>query len=82
MKPVVQELRLTMRERKFVEVFRGNATEAATEAGYKPSSARKIGSRLLAKPTIRQELNRRMAQAAKNVGVERPDMATRLAGSE
>jgi hypothetical protein len=42
----------TARQRKFVTAFKGNATEAAIAAGYKPSSARILGSRLLATPSI------------------------------
>ena len=69
---------LSYRELKFVEVFKGNATEAAIAAGYKPSSARIIGCRLLRKPEIRELLDRKMAQVAKQAGVERVDIVQRL----
>jgi len=69
---------MTLRERKFVEVFKGNATEAAIEAGYKTSAARVMASRLLAKPAIREAIERRMSCAAKRAGVVRSDIVGRL----
>ena len=63
----------TYREKQFVSCFKRNATEAAIAAGYKKSAARFIGSRLLAKPEIRAQLNLNMAEAAKKVAVERID---------
>ena len=70
--------KLTIRERKFVQMFQGNATEAAIKAGYKPTAARVIGCRLLAKPAIREAFERQMAQVAKKVGLDRSGGVTRL----
>ena len=69
---------MTLRERKFVDVFKGNATEAAIEAGYKQSAARVMGSRLLAKQAIRDAIELKMACAAKRVSIERSEILGRL----
>jgi phage terminase small subunit len=57
--------KLTLRQRKFVEEFLHcwNASEAARRAGYK-SKANVIGSELLAIPSIRAEIDARIAERA------------------
>lgn len=52
---------LSERERRFVEAFKGNATEAAIAAGYTEKSAATIGYRLLRKVEIRQAVDARSA---------------------
>lgn len=43
---------LNTKQRKFVEAFEGNATEAAKKAGYSTKSAEVTGSRLLRNPKV------------------------------
>ncbi len=77
-KEPARKFRPSERQRRFVAAFKGNATEAAIAAGYKSSSARIIGSRLLAKAGIREEIDRQMSVAAKKVSVERIGIINRL----
>lgn len=51
--------RLTLREQAFVEAFKGNATLAALECGYRRSSAAKIGSRMMKKQAVRDAIRKR-----------------------
>lgn len=68
---------LTARHWAFVRAYAksGNATQAATEAGYSPDTARQQGSRLLSKASIRSALKKR-AEAA---GVKAQDILTAMA---
>ncbi len=44
--------KLTVKQRRFIEAYTGNATEAAILAGYRKQSARAIGAENLTKPNI------------------------------
>ena len=52
---------MTPRQKKFVELYLGNATEAARRAGYKGSDATlaQTGAQLLRKPEIRSAIDAR-----------------------
>ena len=58
---------LTARQKMFIEVYAGNATEAARLAGYSVKTADKIASQLMDKPeiisAIRARENERSAEA-------------------
>lgn len=48
--------RLNIKQRAFVDAFKGNATLAAIEAGYPRTSASKAGQRMLANPKVRHAI--------------------------
>lgn len=57
--------KLTIKQEKFIDVYianDGNATKAATEAGYSKKTAPFIGSENLKKPYIIDEIDRRRAE--------------------
>lgn len=62
---------LTVRERKFVEEYvrHGNGLEAAVTAGYAPSGAKSIASKLLRRPHIAAALEARAQKIADKAGI-------------
>ena len=52
---------LTPRQRRFVEAYAGNGTEAAIAAGYSPRSATEQASRLLNRPAVAEAVRGREA---------------------
>jgi len=58
-----KEAKLTNKQRAFIDEYLldFNATRAARKAGYSEKTAYSIGSRLLRKPYIVEEINRRLA---------------------
>lgn len=50
---------LSVKQRRFVEAYDGNATAAAIAAGYSPKNARNTGARMLTKANIRAALRDR-----------------------
>ena len=55
--------KLTEKQRKFVLYYEGNATEAATKAGYSPKSANVTGSKLLTNANIKKAINDKIARS-------------------
>lgn len=51
--------KLTTKQRRFVDAYDGNATQAAIAAGYSPKTARAIGKENLTKPLILAEIKAR-----------------------
>jgi phage terminase small subunit len=51
--------KLTTKRRKFVNLYEGNATQAAIKAGYSKKTARSQGQRLLTKVDIAEALRKR-----------------------
>lgn len=49
---------LTTKQRRFVEAYAGNATEAAIAAGYSKKTARVIGMENLTKPAIAEAIRK------------------------
>ena len=50
---------LSPKQKKFVQAYMGNATEAAKIAGYSEKTARSIGQRLLTKDDIQKAIEQR-----------------------
>ena len=50
---------LTAKQRRFVEAYDGNATQAAIAAGYSKKTAPYIGAENLKKPQIMEEIKKR-----------------------
>ena len=50
---------LSVKQRRFIEAYEGNATAAAIAAGYSPKNARNTGARMLTKANIRAALRDR-----------------------
>jgi len=50
---------LSVKQRRFIEAYDGNATAAAIAAGYSPKNARNTGARMLTKANIRAALRDR-----------------------
>jgi len=65
------EMKLTTKQKRFVEAYCGNATEAAIKAGYSVKTATEIGVENLRKPQIVNAIIDREKQAT------RPLIATR-----
>lgn len=53
---------MTPKQRRFIEVYTGNATKAAIAAGYSKKTAYSIGQELLTKPEIMERIQEREAQ--------------------
>lgn len=53
---------LTTKQQRFVDLYAGNGTEAAIQAGYSPKNAFKIGSDLLQKTTVAAAIQAREAE--------------------
>jgi hypothetical protein len=56
----------------------GNATQAAIRAGYSWKTARQIGAENLAKPVIREEINRRIEDYTRTAGIDRVKLLQQL----
>jgi len=63
--------KLTDRQKIFVEEYLIdlNATQAAIRAGYSPKNADKIGSELLGKTRIKEEIDKALAERSKRTGI-------------
>lgn len=53
------EEKLTAKQRRFIEAYNGNATEAAIKAGYSEKTAPFIGAENLKKPQIQEAIQSR-----------------------
>ena len=62
---------LTLKQKMFIDEYLIdlNATQAAIRAGYSPKTAKDIASQNLAKLNIRIEIDKRMAERSKRVGM-------------
>lgn len=64
---MTNKLKLTEKQRRFVEFYCGeckfNATQASIKSGYSENTARQIGTENLAKPAIQEEITAFMNQA-------------------
>ncbi len=56
--------RLSHKQKRFIDFYKGNATEAALEAGYSAKSAYSIGQENLKKPEILKEIQNRNVREA------------------
>lgn len=56
--------KLTTKQRRFVDAFDGNATQAALAAGYSPKTAAFIGAENLRKPQISAAIQERERERA------------------
>lgn len=63
--------KLTEKQKMFVQEYLIdlNATQAAIRAGYSPKTANEQGSRLLAKVSIKEEIEREMAKRSRRTGI-------------
>lgn len=62
---------LTLKQKMFIDEYLVdlNATQAAIRAGYSPKTAKDIASQNLAKLNVRIEIDKRMAERSKRVGM-------------
>ena len=67
---------LNQRQRRFVDTFLvdGNGTQAAIRAGYSPTSARQIATRMMSKASIRAAVADGQGQSARRLQIERLDV--------
>lgn len=72
---------LTKKQKVFVEEYLIdlNATQAAIRAGYSPATAKDIGCENLAKPNIKAEIDKAMAERSKRTGVNADRVLLELA---
>jgi phage terminase small subunit len=63
--------KLTPKQRSFVDEYLIdlNATQAAIRAGYSPKTANEIGAENLAKPSIKAEVDKVLAERSKRTGI-------------
>ena len=63
--------KLTQKQKRFVEEYLIdlNATQAAIRAGYSTATAKDIGCENLAKPNIRDKIDKALAERSKRTGV-------------
>lgn len=73
--------KLTRKQKCFVEEYLIdlNATQAAIRAGYSPDTAKDIGCENLAKPNIRNEIDKAIAERSKRTGVNADRVVRELA---
>ena len=67
---------LTARQTNFVAAYLvdGNGTQAAIRAGYSPTSARQIATRMMSKASIRAAVAEGQGHSAKQLQIERLDV--------
>lgn len=72
---------LTKKQKLFVEEYLIdlNATQAAIRAGYSPDTARDIGCENLAKPNIRAEIDKALAERSRRTGINQDRVLMELA---
>lgn len=72
---------MTQKQKRFIEEYLIdlNATQAAIRAGYSTSTAKDIGCENLAKPNIRAQIDRAMAERSKRTGVNAERVIQELA---
>ena len=73
--------KLTDKQKKFVEEYLIdlNATQAAIRAGYSVNNADKIGSELLGKTRVSEEISIAMAERSKRTGISQDRVVEELA---
>lgn len=72
---------MTQKQKRFIEEYLIdlNATQAAIRAGYSSATAKDIGCENLAKPNIRAQIDRVMAERSKRTGVNAERVIQELA---
>lgn len=73
--------KLTEKQQRFVEEYLIdlNATQAAIRSGYKPSSARQVGTENMSKPSIRACIDQAIAERSKRTGINQDRVIRELA---
>ena len=76
--------KLTEKQQRFVEEYLIdlNATQAAIRAGYKPSSARQVGTENMSKPSIRACIDQAIAERSKRTGINQDRVIRELASED
>ena len=64
---------LSVKQRRFVEAYDGNATAAAIAAGYSPKTARSVGQENLTKPDIAKAIKDRENKRMKSTILTREE---------
>ena len=70
--------KLTPRQRRFVEAYTGNATQAAISAGYSAKTATTQGSRLFRNAHVQRAIEKRAATLARGLTCDRIELLERL----
>jgi len=73
--------KITAKQQRFANEYLGdlNATQAAIRAGYSVNNADKIGSELLGKTRVSEEILKAMAERSKRTGVNQDRIVNELA---
>lgn len=73
--------KLTAKQKRFIEEYLIdlNATQAAIRAGYSPESAKDIGCENLAKPNIKNEIDKSIAERSKRTGINQDRVLREIA---
>jgi phage terminase small subunit len=77
----VKSMALTDKQKRFIEEYLIdlNATQAAIRAGYSPKTAHEQGAQLLAKLSIRSEIDKAIAERSKRTGITQDRILRELA---
>lgn len=73
--------KLTAKQKKFVEEYLIdlNATQAAIRAGYSPETAEQIGYQQLQKTSVKNEIDKAMAERSRRTGINQDRVLRELA---
>jgi phage terminase small subunit len=73
--------KLTPKQQRFTEEYLIdlNATQAAIRAGYSPKTANEQGARLLAKVSVKNTIDKTMAERSRRTGINQDRVLTELA---
>lgn len=73
--------RLTNKQKRFIEEYLIdlNATQAAIRAGYSPDTAKDIGCENLAKPNIKNEIDKAIAERSRRTGINQDRVLREIA---
>lgn len=73
--------KLTAKQKRFIEEYLIdlNATQAAIRAGYSPNTAKDIGCENLAKPNIKSEIDKAIAERSRRTGINQDRVLRELA---
>lgn len=73
--------KLTAKQKRFIEEYLIdlNATQASIRAGYSPESAKDIGCENLAKPNIKNEIDKAIAERSRRTGINQDRVLREIA---
>lgn len=80
-RPKAKPQKLSPQHQAFCDAYRGNATQAAIDAGYSPRSAGTTGYRLLKDADVQREIDRQQRARSKAAIMSREEMQQLFSGT-